>query len=79
MIVYPNPSNGIVNMNISGTQNDLDLIVFDINGRVVHAENVNSSEQNINKQLDLSRFPKGVYLVHLSNSEQSLVSKIILV
>ena len=72
-------SNGIVNMKISGSQKDLDLVLFDINGRVIHSENVNSSRQDINKQLDLSRFPKGVYLVHLSNSEQSLVSKIILV
>ena len=79
MIVYPNPSNGVINMNISGVQNDLKLVLFDINGRVVHTESVNSSNQSMNRQLDLSSFPKGIYLVHLSDSEQSLVSKILLV
>ena len=79
MTLYPNPSNGIVNMNISGTQNDLNLALFDINGRVVYNVKINSKYQNLKKVLDLSSLPKGIYLVNLWNSNQKYVSKILLI
>jgi hypothetical protein len=79
MTVYPNPSHGLVNMNITGASSDLELVLFDINGRALHSESLQSRFQSINQQIDLSRLPKGLYFIRISNSDQSLVSKILLV
>jgi hypothetical protein len=77
--VFPNPSNGMVTLNIENVSDDLKLAVFDLNGRMIHSENVNGRYNNFNKQLDFSRFSKGIYLVKLYNEHTNLTKKILLV
>ncbi len=79
LVVYPNPSNGFVTMNISGVLKTMDLELFDMNGRLIHKEKVDGRYQQVNKQVDLSRLPKGMYIVRIYNLNQSVVGKILLV
>lgn len=55
-VIYPNPSNGIIRVNLNG---DFDLQIFEVSGRLVF------SETNLNGALDVSHLSPGVYLVKI--------------
>lgn len=63
--IFPNPSDGIFNIEGS-TENSLkELTIYDSNGRLVLIRNHNIK----NNSIDLSAFPKGMYYLR-SNSKQ---------
>ena len=70
--VYPNPSNGIVNIEIEGNQTFL-VQVNDVVGKLISEENINS-----NTTLNLQDLEKGVYFVTVSDSKTSNTTKIII-
>ena len=59
--VYPNPSNGIIN--IKSSSDFLDVNVFDISGKIVHNTTLNG-----NYSIDLSELDNGSYIIELRNS-----------
>jgi len=59
--VYPNPSNGIIN--VKSPLDVLDVTVFDISGKIVHRTILNG-----NLSIDLSELEKGSYIIELRNS-----------
>ena len=74
--VSPNPSsNGIFNIDLSSNNGDLYLKVFDIMGKVVHQETINSSPQNF--ILDLSNENTGMYLLTIENKQRKRSFKLI--
>ena len=70
--VYPNPSNGIVNIEIEGNQT-LSVQVNDVVGKLISETTINS-----NTTLNLQDLEKGVYFVTVSDSEKSNTTKIII-
>ena len=77
--VFPNPTTGILNINVNNLTNDLNLVIIGFNGSVIHSEKVKANNGDLFKQLDLSRFAKGVYFVRLFNSNQNMVKKIMVI
>src|SRR5690606_169807 len=69
--MYPNPSNGIVNISATETVN---IDIIDVTGKTVHQA---KSLEN-NSILDLSSLPKGVYLVKVSGEKINTTEKLIL-
>ena len=69
--IYPNPNNGIFNVNLN-TQNAV-LTIIDINGKIVLKENINQS-----LTLNLSSLNEGLFLINL-NGEKFNISKRILI
>jgi hypothetical protein len=47
-------------------------------GQVVYVENFENLLNGYNKQLDLSRFAKGIYALRISTNTRSSLSKIVL-
>ena len=70
--IYPNPSNGIVNIDLSGN-GDFNVQVNDILGKVVSQQNINSSTI-----LNLEDLNKGVYFITVSNDEATKTTKVII-
>ncbi len=68
MIIYPNPSNGIINI---GNKNLNRIVVYDITGKKI-------KELKASSQIDLSDVSKGIYLINLISDEGVTVNKIIL-
>jgi hypothetical protein len=66
--VYPNPTNGIVSIN-SNTE-ILELVLFSLNGEKLFYSN------NTTK-IDLSDYPKGIYLISIKNKKGKVYRKII--
>ena len=60
---YPNPSSGILSIEIAyDTENAL-LYLFDLNGRLLDATEIKNSSRVLN--WDISRFPTGTYILKL--------------
>jgi hypothetical protein len=74
--MYPNPTNDIVNITwTSNSSENTDLRVIDITGRELYKENI-TGQGLMNKQLDLSSYKNGAYMVQLVTNEKS-TSKVI--
>lgn len=74
--IFPNPSNGLLNIAIAKYNGKLNIELFDINGRKVYNQNMNdfSSEKIIN----LQSLQSGIYLLKLEGENLSYTRKIIL-
>ncbi len=72
--VYPNPSNGVVNVAIANYIGELTIQIYDINGRKVVET---SSDFTSEKSLNLNGLHSGVYAVNIEGSDFSYSTKII--
>jgi len=73
--VYPNPSNGIINLRLNGSLNDNSILkINDMAGRLVFEDIVSSNNQTF----DLSSLPKGNYVLKVNTGKTESVEKIIL-
>lgn len=72
--VYPNPANNIINISTKGTDGTSVIRITDVLGKVVLQETISE-----NKQLDVSEFKNGVYLINVIENGVSTKSKRIVV
>ncbi len=77
--VFPNPTTGTLNINVNSQSPELNLILIDMNGRVVFSDKLNSNHGSINKQINLSSAVKGIYFVRLFNNTENLVKKVFVI
>ena len=74
--IYPIPSNGLFTLRIIDVkQNDINLKVYDINGKLAHKENLNTTH-NMEKQLHLNRLNKGLYFIELTTPDEKITQTI---
>lgn len=72
LVVYPNPTSGILNLKVTDQQNVESIALQDLTGKLV----LNTRFQN---QLDISILPKGIYFLKVQNSDgEQLTRKVIL-
>lgn len=75
--VFPNPSNGITTIEGYNTAASASLQVFSIHGKEVHSEMINQPG-SFRKQVDLSNFSSGVYLIKITSNQSSYTKRIVL-
>ena len=63
--VYPNPTQGMLNVRIPAIQGSIQLTVVDVNGRIVEQRNVTGLSQSGTVQLNLSHLASGWYNVKM--------------
>jgi len=73
--VWPNPTNGILNIQIKDTESP-EIGVFDMNGNMVDVVETGRAPSLQTAQIDLSRFPDGVYFLREGNGA---VTKVVLI
>jgi hypothetical protein len=71
-LIYPNPTSGIVTVKSSVDNEKFNVNIYDFTGKEILSEN------NVN-QLNLSDFSNGIYLMRISQDEQSVETKIMIV
>lgn len=74
VIVYPNPTTGMVNVMLPHGVENAQIIIADVTGKVV----VNTTANQEKKELNLSSLSKGVYLIQVKNNELQYRSKLVI-
>lgn len=72
--LYPNPASDIVNIQFENDSNN-EVLIFDISGKIVLSEIVNSSSD----QLDVHALTSGLYILSVKNIETGATEKIRLI
>ncbi|MEM7101900.1 MAG: T9SS type A sorting domain-containing protein [Bacteroidota bacterium] len=70
---FPNPSEGVVNLRLpEGLSEDLDYILFDLNGRMASSGKLSGGINLLN----FDHLPQGLYVLNASTSNQSISIRI---
>ncbi|MFD1316856.1 T9SS type A sorting domain-containing protein [Namhaeicola litoreus] len=77
LLVYPNPTEGIINIQGSNSLKTYNLVLMDMQGNVISTDLLQEDYEANFGQIDLSRFAKGVYLMQLYNREEKYVEKVV--
>lgn len=66
LVVFPNPTTGIINLTLSKKirKENFEVIVYDMTGKKVYSSNLQSEQETI----DLSHLPGGVYHISIRNN-----------
>ncbi len=75
--IFPNPVSGELTITIKGRENQLNLTLSDVNGKVLYSEKLTAIPADFRKKLDMSGYAKGVYFLNLSNNERAYSEKVI--
>ncbi len=79
VIVYPNPSDGQVNIRANNlTSDDCELFLFSMTGNLVSKKLVSASFGNLEERLNLSQLNKGTYIIKLISKRQIFQEKIVI-
>ena len=70
--VYPNPTSGIVNINLASDITEADMTVYNAAGKIVATANAQTP------QFDLSEAAAGIYFVKITTNKGDFVQKIVL-
>ena len=75
--VYPNPSNGVINISIANLTEEATLNVYDMIGQQVYSVKIMGTG-SINEMHDLSFLTKGMYILELRNQQNRYTHKLII-
>lgn len=79
LLVYPNPSTGIVHLTINNLQGKkVQLSVLNVIGSVMYRETLTEMNDRYTKMLDLSKFANGLYYVRLEADNTSQMCKLVI-
>ncbi|ESU28320.1 M4 thermolysin family metalloprotease precursor [Flavobacterium limnosediminis JC2902] len=75
--VWPNPSNGNVNIQLN-TTDKVNVTLFDIRGRNVYNKVFNSSGAMFNQEINFNSLEKGIYLLNVESEGRKATKKLII-
>ena len=78
--VYPNPSNGLINVSFQTTSNDpVEIVLFDLQGRKVFKSKQNSNNQSMfNQSINTRRLSNGIYLLRAIQGNRSTTKRVVI-
>lgn len=77
IFIYPNPSEGVFNINILSENEAFDLCVSNANGDVIQQRKIIVSASDVTFKLNLSSHPSGIYYLQFTSQGSSLLKKIL--
>lgn len=77
--VYPNPASEVVNIEVIGITEPLQLKLMNIDGQTVYREDLSNSKATVNRTLDVSKLSPGVYYLRLEGDRALKVEKLVIV
>ncbi len=73
----PNPTSGIVNLNVSGAEKNVRISIVNVIGSEVYNFNTTDVTASFNKQIDLNSLSNGTYLVKVQSAGKTAVKRLI--
>ena len=78
LVIRPNPAHGKALITVAGFQGKAVLTVTGLEGRSVYSSAIDlSGKQSFTEQLDVSAWPKGIYIVKLQSDDVTAVARLI--
>ncbi|MCB9233604.1 MAG: T9SS type A sorting domain-containing protein [Bacteroidia bacterium] len=76
--IYPNPSTGPLNLSLEmfDEGKPLQLKVFNLIGQQMDVKNLEPFVGRLDMRLDLSNYPKGIYMIEITNGKQSRTKRV---
>lgn len=71
--IYPNPTNGMVNISFSNTLTNGNVEIIDATGRVLQKAAVKTKQI----ALDLSSYENGFYFIRINNNDKTVTEKVV--
>jgi hypothetical protein len=76
MVVQPNPAHDKALITVTGLKKAAVLTITGLEGRRVHTVRLDpAGKQTVSEQLDVSLYPKGMYLVKLLSEDKVSVTR----
>jgi PKD repeat protein len=76
---FPNPNNGLFNLSVKNLNSpQTNVVVYNMVGQKVFDATYPSEANELNKQLDLSSEPAGIYVVTITNGDMTYTKKIVI-
>ncbi|MEN0046070.1 MAG: T9SS type A sorting domain-containing protein [Bacteroidota bacterium] len=76
--IYPNPSNGIFNIQIDKLSETIEQVsIHDVSGRLLEIIPIETTRNNVQKQLDLTNYSAGIYFLKVEVDGKVLSEKLI--
>lgn len=75
--LYPNPNNGNFNIQFTPTSEKIEIVVFDLRGRVIFDKHYQNNGL-FNESIQLNNVESGVYLVKIQDGSRKISKKIII-
>ena len=77
--IYPNPSNGVINVRFETVSNDLVKIeLFDLQGRRVYRSTHTTSQSLFDEPIVTGKLANGIYVLNVSQGNKNTTRRIIL-
>lgn len=77
--IYPNPSNGVFNLNLQSNNHDkVNIYLYDMQGRLINEKIIRVEDTRINTTLDYSSLSTGIYLLKVAKGDQLGVQQVII-
>ena len=73
--IYPNPTNGLLNIRINNYVGKVNIQVVDINGRTV--SEIKNEDFNTEKEINLNSLQSGIYIVKITGDDLNFTQKVI--
>ncbi len=73
IMLYPNPSNGVFNLNVNGyADNQFELNVSNSMGQIVYTKSITIDNADYNEQINLMNVAPGIYQISLKNNDLNM-------
>lgn len=73
--VYPNPANEKIFVEINVPENETTFRIINLQGKEVYRENVTTIENTQRREINISNYPTGLYLIKMQFSDYSVTKK----
>ena len=77
MNLYPNPTQGLIHLNLGLTQKEtVSVVVYDVQGNQLFSKSMTASA--VNETIDMTAHSAGVYLVSVTTSKGTIRKEFVL-
>ncbi len=76
--IFPNPTNGILNIKLNNNSNNISLKLISLTGSTIYKNNYKTEQNNNLINLDLSNLSAGTYFLKIQDDKSVKVKKIII-
>ena len=75
VLAYPNPTSGVITLNIADNTNEAVVNIYNVAGSLVSSTTYNGTV--VNEKIDLSSYDNGIYMMIINSNDNVITKKIV--